>query len=161
MAAKDWSRGRGEASHLSNLKITTEFLDPDYDIVVEDLTRSETRLLKVFSLLPKRPENASFHARIDDGSPDKRKEPDLDIDIRGVSSTIIRDFKADRNGYSGHHNDRSTSRTERIFEVEITTPGGRVFKGTVFFNGTFSVAINITSVASVAVDAWRLIRSKF
>jgi hypothetical protein len=153
MAIKDWSRGRGEASRLSNLKITTEFFHPDYDIVVEDLTRNETRLLKVFSLLPKTPEKASFHARIDDGSPDKRKGPNLDIDISGVSSSIIRDFEACRNGYSGHHNDRSPSRTERIFEVEITTPGGHIFKGTVFFNVTFSVAVNATASAHVTTDA--------
>ena len=48
MADKDWARGRGEASYLSNLKITTEFLDTDYDIVNENLTRGETRLLRVF-----------------------------------------------------------------------------------------------------------------
>jgi hypothetical protein len=151
--AKNWERGRGEASHLSNLRISTNFLDPDYEIIDEDLMLGETRLLKVFSLLPKTSGKPSFHARVDDGSPDKPKQPELDIDIKGVPAAIVGDFKAGRNGYKGHHNDRSPNRTERIFDVEIAIPTGSVFKGEVFFNAAFSVAINIGVSSSFEATA--------
>jgi hypothetical protein len=141
-AGKDWPRGRGEAAHLSNLKITTDFLDPDYDIMIENLIRGETRLLKVFSLIPNTPAKPCFHARVDDGSSEKRKELELDIDIKGVSESLVRDFKDNRNGYLGHHNARAANPDERIFGVEIATPSGRVFKGQVFFNVTFSESIS-------------------
>jgi hypothetical protein len=74
MADKNWPRGRGEASHLSNLEITTRYLDADYDIHNENLTRSSTRHLGVFSLVPKTAGKPSFHARVDDGAPDNVKE---------------------------------------------------------------------------------------
>ena len=153
MADKNWPRGRGEASHLSNLKITTRYLDSDYDILNENLRRSSTRYLGVFSLIPKTAGKPSFHARVDDGTPDNVKDPELDIDIRGVSDDIVRDFRAGRNGYIGHHTDRSPNRAQRIFDVEIATPQGRVFKGDVFVNVTFSVAVTMTSTSSVTADA--------
>ena len=153
MADNNWPRGRGEASNLSNLKITTRYLDSDYDILNENLTRTLTRHLKVFSLIPKTARKPSFHARVDDGTPDKVKDIELDIDIRGVSEDIVRDFRAGRNGYIGHHTDKSPSRAQRIFSVEISIPQDRVFEGDVFFNVTFSVAATITSTISDTADA--------
>jgi hypothetical protein len=152
MAGKDWPSGRGEAAHLSNLKITTEFIDPDYEVINENLARGETRLLKVFSLIPKTPSKPSFHARVDDGSTQKRKEPELDIDIKGVSEHVVRDFRTNRNGYLGHHNARTPKLDMRIFEVAIGTPSGRVFKGQVFFNVTFSESISMQAESKVTVD---------
>lgn len=137
MASKDWPRGRGEASQLSNLKITTRYIDSDYEVLREDLARGETRLLKIFSLVPKTARQPGFHARVDDGSPDNPKDPELDIDIKEVSDDIMKDFKPGRNGYGGHHNDRSPSRDERVFDVEITTPTGTVFGGAVSFHVSF------------------------
>jgi hypothetical protein len=153
MADKDWPRGLGEASNLSNLRITTRYLDSDYEILNEDLTRSETRLLKVFSLKPKTQGKPSFHARVDDGSPKKLKEPELDIDIRGVSSAVVRDFKAKRNGYAGHHNKRKSNPDERVFDVKIVIPAGKVFKGEVFFNVAFSVGLKASATSSVSFNA--------
>ena len=96
MADKNWPRGRGEASHLSNLKITTRYLDSDYDILNKNLSRSSTRYLRVFSLIPKTAGKPSFHARVDDGTPDNVKDdPELDIDttisyeILGPNVTVI------------------------------------------------------------------------
>ena len=153
MAGKNWPRGRGEALQLSNLKITAHYIDSGYEILKEDLTRSETRLLKVFSLIPKIRGRPSFHARVDDGSSGKRKEPELDIDIGGVSDAVKRDFKADRNGYAGHHNKRSSNPDERIFDVEIALPTGKVFEGEVFFNATFSVGLTMAATSSMTVNA--------
>jgi hypothetical protein len=153
MAGKDWPRGRGEASQLSNLRITTPYLNPDYEIVKEDLVRGETRLLKVFSLLPRTAGKPSFHARVDDGSPGKVKEPELDIDIEGVSDAIAGDFRAGRNGYVGHRNKRSSTSTERIFDVQIALPAERVFEGEVFFNVAFSVGLSMSATSSVTANA--------
>jgi hypothetical protein len=158
MADKNWPRGRGEAAKLSNLTITTRYLDSDYDIFDENLTRGETGLLRVFSLIPKTPGKPRFRARVDDGSPAKRKSPELDIDIEDVSEVIRRDFKARRNGYVGHHNDRSPNVEQRIFEVEIAIPSGRVFQGNVSFNVAFSVGLSMTTQSSLTVDA-RVIRA--
>src|SRR5436190_6120495 len=105
------------------------------------LPRGDTGRLNVFSLVPETAGKPSFHSRVDDGSSGKRREPELDIDIEGVSNRIARDFKACRNGYIGHHNDRSPSPDHRIFDVEIATPAGKVFEGTVAFNATFSTEI--------------------
>jgi hypothetical protein len=118
MADKNWPRGRGEALNLSNLKIQTRSLDSDYQIVNENLARGETGLLKVFSLVPQQSTGKpGFEARIDDGNPRKRKEPELDIDIKGVPSGIERAFKGNRSGYLGHHTKRSPTPDSRIFDV--------------------------------------------
>ncbi len=154
MADKKWTRGRGEAANLSNLKITTRFLDSNYELRNENLTRGETRLLKVFSLIPKQSVGKpAFQARIDDGNSTKRKEPELDIDISGVSESIVRDFRAGRNGYLGHHSSKTLNANERIFDVEIATPNGKVFEGDVFFNVTFSVGLTMSVNSGVTVDA--------
>ena|SRR5438128_754671 len=81
------------------------------------------------------------------------KDPELDIDIRNVSHHIVRDFRAGRNGYIGHHTDRSPNWAQRIFNVEIATPQDRVFDGDVFFNVTFSMAITMTSTSRVSAIA--------
>jgi hypothetical protein len=153
MAGKDWPRGGGEALHLSNLRITPHYLNPDYKIVQEHLARGETGLLKVFSLLANTAGTPSFHARVDDGSSGKRKEPELDIDIKGVSDAIARDFRAGRNGYVGHHTTKSSSSTERIFDVEIALPTAKLFEGEVFFNVAFSVSLTMSATASMTADA--------
>lgn len=66
MADKNWPRGRGETSNLSNLKIQEHHLDSDYEIVNENLARGETGLLKVFSLVPRQGTGKPrFEARIE------------------------------------------------------------------------------------------------
>jgi hypothetical protein len=152
MADKNWPRGRGEVSHVSNLKITTRYLHSDYDILNENLTRGSNRYLGVFSLIPKTAGKPSFHARVDDGTSDHVKDPELDIDIRNVSDDIVRDFRAG-NGYVGHHTDRSPNREQRIFNVEIATPQERVFEGDVFFNVTSSISVTMTGESSVSANA--------
>jgi len=146
-------QGDGQASSLSNLQITVQHSDPDYELLKHDLTRGETGLLRVFSLIPKIAGKPSFAARVDDGSPGKHRPPELDIDIKDVTKAIERDFKANRNGYFGHHTDRSPNQNQRIFDVEIGTPAGKVFAGEVSFNVAFSVAISVSASSSVSVTA--------
>jgi hypothetical protein len=149
----DRAQGDGQARTLSNLQITTRHLDPDYEVVTYDLARGETGLLPVFSLLPRTPGKPSFKARVDDGSPGNRRQPELDIDIDGVSSAIERDFKANRNGYIGHHTDRSPNPDQRIYQVEIATPTGKVFDGDVSFNAMFSVGATTSITSTMTTDA--------
>ena len=149
----DRAQGDGQARILSNLQITTLHLDPDYHVVTYDLTRGETGLLPVFSLVPKTTGKPSFKARVDDGSPGNRRQPELDIDIEGVSTAIQRDFKANRNGYIGHHTNRSPNPDQRIYEVEIATPTGKVFDGDVSFNATFSVGVFMSGESTLTLNA--------
>jgi hypothetical protein len=149
----DRAQGDGQARILSNLQITKRHLDPDYQVVAHDLIRGETGRLLVFSLVPRTTGKPSFKARVDDGSPGKRREPELDIDIEGVSTAIERDFKANRNGYIGHHTNRSPNPDQRVFEVEIATPTGKVFHGDVSFNATFSVGATLSLTSRLTADA--------
>jgi hypothetical protein len=149
----DRAQGDGQAKSLSNLQITARHLDPDYEFLSHDLTRGETGLLRVFSLIPKIAGKPSFDARVDDGSPGKRRELELDIDIKGVTATTERDFKANRNGYVGHHTNRSPNPNRRIFDVEIAVPAGRLFEGEVAFNVTFSVSASLSMASTVTADA--------
>jgi hypothetical protein len=149
----DRAQGDGQARILSNLQITTRHLDPDYHVVTYDLTRGETGLLPVFSLVSRTTEKPSFKARVDDGSPGNRRQPELDIDIEGVNTAIERDFKANRNGYIGHHTNRSPNPDQRIYEVEIATPTGKVFDGDVSFNAMFSVGVTMSVTSTLTVDA--------
>jgi hypothetical protein len=63
------------------------------------------------------------------------------------------DFKAGRNGYRGHHADRSPSPTERIFDVEIALPNFVVFDGEISFNVAFSVEATFSANSTVTADA--------
>ena len=90
----DRAQGDGQVRNLSNLQIMPLHLDPDYQLISHDLTRGETGWLRVFSLVPKTAGKPSFDARVDDGNPGKRKEPELDIDIKEVTASIERKFKA-------------------------------------------------------------------
>jgi hypothetical protein len=147
--------GDGQARSLSNLQIITRHLDPDFQLLKHDLTRGETGLLRVFSLISRTAGNPSFEARVDDGSPGNRTMPKLDIDINGVSRSIARRFKSGRDiHYYGHHADRSPNANQRIFEVEIGAgPLGRILSGEVSFNVAFSVGAYSTETSNVTVSA--------
>jgi hypothetical protein len=147
------AKGDGQARTLSNLKITTVHLAADYQIFPHDLARGDTGLLKIFTLSSNAPGKPSFEARVDDGSPGKRKDPELDFDIRGVSAAIERYFKAGRKGYIGHHTNRSPNANQRIFDVDIKTPEGTIFEGEVSFNAAFSVSISMSINSTVSADA--------
>jgi hypothetical protein len=147
------AQGDGQARSLSNLRITSRHLDSDYQLVQHDLTRGQTGLLRVFSLVPKTAGKPTFEARVDDGSPGSRRDPELDIDIRGVPDAASRDFKRNRNGFGGHHTNRSPDATHRVFDLDIDTPAGSIFEGEGSFNAEFSVAVLMTTASAVTADA--------
>lgn len=148
----DRGRGDGQAIRLSNLRITHSYLDADYVVLTHDLARGPTGLLKIFSLQPNTAGKPSFEARLDDGSPGKRKPIELDFDIKGVDQAIERHFKANRNGYVGHHSDRSPNQADRIFQVRIAIPAGKIFEGEIYFSATFSMELAITACSSVSAN---------
>ena len=117
-----------------------------------DLKRSETGLLRMFALAPKTPGKPRFEARWDDGSPGNRNRADVDFDIEDVSKEIKRDFKRKAGGYCGHHTDKSPDQDNRVYEIEISTPQGTVFKGVIKFNVTYSVGVTEAASARVNVD---------
>jgi hypothetical protein len=94
-----------------------------------------------------------FEARVDDGSPSNRKDPELDLDIKGVNKAIQRAFRNGRNGYVGHHSDRSPTTDHRIFGVCVATPTCKVFEGEVSFNVTFSMSATLGGNAGMIADA--------
>lgn len=153
MARKDHSKNDGQARTLSNLVITPAYSDADYDIRVHNLTRGDTGLLKVFDLVPKTEGNPSFEARVDDGSPGKRRDIELDLDVKGVPDAIRSDFKSGRNGWDGHHTDRSPTPEKRMFDIKVTTPDRVIFEGTVSFSAAFSIGVHVAATVSVSVDA--------
>lgn len=157
----DRAQGDGQARILSNLEIKTRHLDSDYQLVTYNPIRGETGLLSVFSLVPKTDGKPSFKARVDDGSPGNRRPPELDIDIEGVTTDIQRHFKVNRNGYIGHHTNRSPNPDQRIYEVKIATPSGTVFDGDVSFNATFSVGVATVYTATETVDATVIRATRF
>jgi hypothetical protein len=152
----DRAQGDGQARTLSNLQIATHYLDPGYKIIPRQLVRGDTGLLRVFSLLPHSPGKPGFEARVDDGSPGRRRSPDLDFDMTGATETAHNDFKAHRNGYVGHHSTRSSNHNHRIFHVQIGTPAGMVFDGNVSFNVTFSVSVTTTVNSTVTANAYMI-----
>ncbi len=140
------------ATSLCNLKVTPRHMHPDYEIQVHDLKRGETGLLKVFSLRPTNAQLPSFSARIDDGNSYRRKTPELDIDIEGVSNATKRHFKNNLNGYGGHHTDRSLGPEHRIFDVKIVIPSKTIFDGEVSFNVHFTMLIELGMYSSVGLE---------
>jgi hypothetical protein len=79
----------------------------------------------------------------------------LDIDIKGVPSGVESAFKGNRNGYIGHHTDRSPNLEQRIYEVEIATPTGTVFDGNVSFNATFSIGLSMSATSTLTAHDCR------
>jgi hypothetical protein len=147
----DRPRGGGTI-RVSNLQIERRYVDPDYQLVEHNLERGANGLLRVFSLTPNTAAKPGFHSRVDDGTPTRPKDPELDIDISGVSKAVERDFQKKRKGYIGHRTDRSPDREHRLFDVAIAIPLGRVFEGSVSFNVTFGVKLTMTTTSHVGAD---------
>jgi hypothetical protein len=166
--------GDGKVISISCLKIITRYLDSDYELrEPNDLTRGKTERLKVFSLVSKIDGKPWFESRVDDGSPGKRRKPDLDIDIKGVTRDIERAFRSKKiNGYIGHHTDKSEDPINRSFDVKIGIPADSsrtpklrtcnvgkgisaaiLFDGQVSFKVTFSVGAHIQGEIKVMADA--------
>jgi hypothetical protein len=83
---------------------------------------------------------------------DQRPEH-LDIDMHGAPKSAIKKFKANEGGYSGHHTSRPTDPDKRLFGIEIQTPRGSIFDGTVSFSLTYEVAAVMQVKSALTCDA--------
>ena len=143
----------GQARSANNLAFKIKHIDPEYWLQVCELERTETGLLALFLLVPQVSSRETFRVRIDDGSPNRRKELEVDIDILDASKSVQDDFKAGRQGYSGHHSVRDANNSQRIFSVCIRVANQPIFDAEVSFNLAFLVGISEIGRAEDHIDA--------
>jgi len=118
---------KGHVAKISNLEVVHNVIHPDYTLEPCDGQLSETGRLEVLKLVPKSGDRPYFTARWD------QKPEHLDIDMHNASKTAIKSFKKNKHGYRGHHTKRASAPDRRVFDVEIQTPDGAIFVGTVSF----------------------------
>jgi hypothetical protein len=119
-------------SKVSNLVITPKYIDPEYRHQPSACVETETGYLEILTIVPKNGSDPYFIGRWD------QKPEKLDLDIhRAPSKSAVGHFRNSRNGYKGHHTDRSPNREQRIFEVLIEVPGRVIFDGEVSFSNTY------------------------
>ena len=73
--------------------------------------------------------------------------------MHGASLAAIRKFKNKKDGYSGHHTNRTADPDKRLFDIKIQTPLGMIFDGTVSFSNTYEMAIVEQVKLTVTCDA--------
>jgi hypothetical protein len=125
-------KDKGRVSKISNLKVNPTLIHPDYDYERSPCDRipSDTGHVLVLKVIPKSGHGPYFEARWD------QKPEQLDIDMRGAPRREMKKFKAEKDGYIGHHRARRTGDpNERCYEIKIQTPlpRGKIFEGTVSF----------------------------
>jgi hypothetical protein len=136
----------GRASKVSNLKVVSTFIHPDYKAEPCDGILSETGRLEILKVFPKSGDGPYFIARWD------QRPEHLDIDMHGAPKSGIKKFKANKGGYSGHHTSRPSDPDKRIFDIKILTPLGTTFDGSVSFSLTYEEAVVIGANASMVCD---------
>jgi hypothetical protein len=142
----------GQVSKVDNLKVNPAIMHPDYKSEPCDGIRSETGKLEILKVVPKSGGGPSFIARWD------QKPAHLDIDMHGASPSAIRKFKNNKGGYSGHHTSRTADPDKRLFDINIQTPLGTIFDGTVSFSNAYGVMAAIEQGSAVTVHT-RVIRA--
>lgn len=136
----------GRVSEVSNLQLTPNHIDSDYQSEHCDGVLSETGYLQVLKIVRKDGAGPSFVARWD------QKAEQLDIDMHGGTNNAAKKFKGGNDGYSGHHTSRSSNPNTRIFDVTIKTPGAVVFVGTVSFSVIYQVMVTANSTVAESVN---------
>ncbi len=118
---------RGRVDRVSDLNVVAIKLHSDYVVEPCDGQFGETGKLEVLKLIHKAGSGPDFVARWD------QAPRELDFDLRNAPPADIKKFKRNKNGYGGHHSQRSSLPNARAFDVQITTPAGVIFDGTVSF----------------------------
>jgi hypothetical protein len=123
-------KSEGRVSEVRNLKVDPTFIHPDYKWLSGDRIPSDTGHVLVLKVIPISGHGPYFEARWD------QKPEKLDIDMCAAPKSEKEKFKAEKDGYRGHHRARRTGDpNERCYEMEIQTPlpPGKIFEGTVSF----------------------------
>lgn len=80
-----------------NVRIEKIYIHPEYDLIADTNEMTNTGLMIVFKLESKNPDLSSFAGRWD------QKQGVLDIGIFKVDGKAVANFRAEKNGYGGHH----------------------------------------------------------
>jgi hypothetical protein len=137
----------GRVSKVSNLEVNPTLIHSDYKVEPCDGILSETGNLEILKVVSKSGNGPYFIARWD------QRPEHLDIDMRGSRRSAIKKFKANEFGYSGHHTNRPSDPDKRLFDIQIQTPLGMIFDGTVSFSNTYEEIIVVTANATMTCDA--------
>ncbi len=133
MNRKEVYKKRGEnvfrVDKIFNLKINKLFLHHEYKLKTpETISLSETGLLILFIIEPiENFDLPSFSARWD------QNLETLDIDISNTTHKISILFKAEKEGYLGHH-PKNISQNPRTYNVHIAIPQYEIFNSNISFN---------------------------
>jgi hypothetical protein len=130
--------GKGKAQRLQiwpnsadGIEIEVSFCHPDYELSAEaSAVPTPSKLLRLFSLVPETSSDPTFFGRYDarDDLSGHNQASAVDVDASGLAAAEERDFKAGKNGFSGHHSTRTKDGRHQIL---ISTPQhGKIFEGT-------------------------------
>jgi hypothetical protein len=128
--------GSQQASGVFNITHKIKYLNPDYDLQIQESnTISKQGLLLCGKLIPKRFSLPEFWLRRDE------RADALDVDMHG-DSKHKNDWKHSKNGYTGHHAVKLKGEG-RHFRVSIDIPTMKVFDGVISFNLSMKITSNI------------------
>ncbi|MGB6687494.1 MAG: hypothetical protein WBE76_06595 [Terracidiphilus sp.] len=121
----------------NGIEIEVSFCHPDYELSAEaSAVATPSKLLRIFSLVPETSSNPTFFGRYDarDDLSGRNKASAVDVDVSGLTDAEERDFKAGKNGFSGHHSTRTKDGQHQIL---ISAPKhGKIFEGTLSMNAS-------------------------
>lgn len=119
------------------IEIEVSFCHPYYELnSAASAVATPSKLLSLFSLVPKTSSNPTFFGRYDarDDLSGRNEASAVDVDVSGLTSAEERDFKAGKNGFSGHH---STRKKDGQHQILISTPKHKkIFEGTLSMKGS-------------------------
>lgn len=131
MGKKKLQRMQIWPSKAEGIEIVINFCHSDYTLSAEaSAVATSSKLLRLFSLLPETHSNPTFFGRYDarDHLSGRNKASAVDVDVQGLKKAEERDFKAGKNGFSGHH---STQINDGKHLILISTPKqGKILEGT-------------------------------
>jgi hypothetical protein len=142
MDAKTVYEQDGRARMAHNIQLCPDFLHHGYHIENGSGDRSERGLVEILKLV-RGVDGQCFRGRWDWPPKDDPLSDALDFDLILADGTVSKDFKSEKNGWSGHHTKKESSDPDaRIFRIDIQSPEGPICKGTVSFTLTFQKLVN-------------------
>jgi len=115
----------GRVFTVKDLTVKEVYKDPAYRIeLYHNNKATDTMHLVIGKLVSDDQSLPCFIFRWDE------QQDQFDVDIENVDNETKKKFKAEKDGYSGHHPRRSV-RNGRHMEVDISLPKKKIFKGTI------------------------------
>lgn len=122
-------------NNASGIEIETVFCHADYELQAEESAEAtQTRLLRLFSLIPRSPSNPTFFGRYDARADLSGRDgaSAVDVDAQGLTNPEGDNFKGGKGGFSGHHSTRTEDGRHQI--LIVTPKQGKVFEGVLSMN---------------------------